>query len=175
MDDDLLGRAEADDRVHLSGNPPSKATTTRPKNLKIMHQFLSNRRKVRQSFFFDNPRTIWRLSSYIMEVFDDIERVSATLRTLAGGHEPHRGQIEAVESLVIYQEDTILVAATGYGKSAVLFAFSALKPDKITVQIVPLVTLGESQREDIATKLPESRPIWIDADTHLKVRWNACP
>ena len=104
-----------------------------------------------------------------MDVFDDIERVSATLRTLAGGHEPRRGQIEAVESLAIYQQDTILVAATGYGKSAVLFAFSALKPDKITVQIVPLVTLGESQREDIATKLPDSRPIWIDADTHLRV------
>ncbi|EAQ90766.1 hypothetical protein CHGG_02701 [Chaetomium globosum CBS 148.51] len=103
-----------------------------------------------------------------MDVFDDIERVPATLRTLAGGHEPRRGQIEAVKSLAIYQQDTILVAATGYGKSAVLFAFSAIKPDRITVQIVPLVTLGESQRQGIATKLPESRPIWVDADTHLK-------
>ena len=104
-----------------------------------------------------------------MEAFDDVERVAATLRTLVGGHDPRRGQMEAVESLIIHQEDTILVAATGYGKSAVLFAFSALRPDAITIQVVPLVTLGESQRDDIATKLPESRPIWIDADTHLKV------
>lgn len=110
-------------------------------------------------FLSTNPHVSQHYAPDIMDVFDDIERVPATLRTLAGGHEPRRGQIEAVKSLAIYQQDTILVAATGYGKSAVLFAFSAIKPDRITVQIVPLVTLGESQRQDIATKLPESRPI----------------
>lgn len=104
-----------------------------------------------------------------MDLDDDIARVKVTLRTLAGGHEPRRGQIEAVESLAIYQQDTVLVAVTGYGKSAVLFAFSALKTDKITIQIVPLVTLGESQRDDIIAKFPESTLVWIDADTYLKV------
>lgn len=47
-----------------------------------------------------------------MDVDEVIARITATLRTLAGGHEPRRGQIEAVESLTIYQQDTVLVAAT---------------------------------------------------------------
>ncbi|KAK4240179.1 hypothetical protein C8A03DRAFT_13467 [Achaetomium macrosporum] len=81
---------------------------------------------------------------------------------------PRVGQIEAVARLVYDQGDTVLVAATGYRKSAVLYAFSALA-DKIMVQIVPLTKLGENQTDDIARNVPNSKPVWIDGDTHLKV------
>ncbi|KAK3360810.1 hypothetical protein B0T24DRAFT_692776, partial [Lasiosphaeria ovina] len=77
------------------------------------------------------------------------------------------GQIRAVARLVFENADTVLVAATGYGKSAVLYACSALI-HKITVQIVPLTKLGENQCEAIAKDVAGARPVWIDADTHLK-------
>ncbi|KAK0728026.1 hypothetical protein B0T26DRAFT_639104, partial [Lasiosphaeria miniovina] len=74
----------------------------------------------------------------------------------------------AVQRLVYQHDDTVLVAATGYGKSAVLYTVSALT-EKITIQIVPLTKLGENQRDDITRNVPNSKPVWIDADTHLKV------
>jgi superfamily II DNA helicase RecQ len=99
---------------------------------------------------------------------DHFDRVKATICAITGAQMPRLGQIEAVARLVYDRADTVLVAATGYGKSAVLYAFSALA-DKITVQIVPLTKLGENQRDGIAKDVPNSKPIWIDADTHLKV------
>ena len=83
--------------------------------------------------------------------------------------EARPGQVQAVQRLVEEGGDTVLVAATGYGKSAVLFAFSALTK-RITIQIVPLTKLGESQLEDIASGVPGSKPVWVDANTHLRVR-----
>ena len=103
-----------------------------------------------------------------MDADDHFDRVSATICTITGASVPRLGQIEAVKRLVYDQGDTVLVAATGYGKSAVLYAFSALT-DKITIQIVPLTKLGENQRDDIASNVPNSSPVWIDADTHLRV------
>ncbi|KAK4203866.1 hypothetical protein QBC40DRAFT_166114 [Triangularia verruculosa] len=97
-----------------------------------------------------------------------VDRIVDVLKEITGASKPRDGQIEAVKRLVVERKDTVLIAATGYGKSAVLFAFSALV-DKITIQIVPLVKLGESQRDEIARKLPKSNPIWIDADTHRTV------
>lgn len=89
------------------------------------------------------------------------------IRQITHTNSPRQGQVEAVNSLLRGQ-DTILIAATGYGKSAVLYAYAALSK-KITIQIVPLTKLGENQRDNIAANVPESTPIWIDQDTHKRV------
>ncbi|KAK0728530.1 hypothetical protein B0T26DRAFT_738850 [Lasiosphaeria miniovina] len=65
------------------------------------------------------------------------------------------------------RNDTVLVAATGYGKSAVLYAFSAITK-LTTIQIVPLTKLGKNQRDDIARAVASSKPVWIDSNTFLK-------
>jgi hypothetical protein len=58
------------------------------------------------------------------------------------GRSPARPcQVSSVASLVRDGQDTILVAATGYGKSAVLYTFATMTK-KITLQIVPLTKLG---------------------------------
>ena len=88
----------------------------------------------------------------------DIQRVLRVMKDIIGGREPRPGQVQTVARLVLEQKDTILVAATGYSKSIVLYTFSALR-DKITIQIVPLTKLGESQRDDITAKVPSSKPV----------------
>ena len=103
--------------------------------------------------------------------FQRLEDINDAIVAITGAPRARPGQLKAVERLVFDKKDTILVAATGYGKSAVLYAVAALTK-KITVQIVPLTTLGENQREDIAKNVPESSPVWIDADTMLKVDWS---
>ncbi|KAK3384607.1 hypothetical protein B0T24DRAFT_689826 [Lasiosphaeria ovina] len=95
------------------------------------------------------------------------KRINDVICKITGAKEARQGQVEAVYRLVHQQKDTVLVAATGYGKSAVLYAFSALTI-LTTVQIVPLTKLGENQRDDIARAVPSSKPIWIDSNTHLK-------
>lgn len=101
--------------------------------------------------------------------FDDLDhRIDAAICDITGTLGAREGQIKAVRRLVYDQEDTVLIAATGYGKSAVLYDFSALTK-RITVQIVPLTKLCENQRDDIARNVKDSNPVWIDADTHLKV------
>ena len=76
-------------------------------------------------------------------------------------------QTASLRSLVYEQRDTIPIAATGFGKSAVLFV-SWLLTKKITI-IVPLTKLGENQHDGVAKNVEGSNPVWIDADTHLKV------
>jgi hypothetical protein len=95
----------------------------------------------------------------------DIERV---ICTLTGAKEAREGQVKAVRSL-LDGHDTVLIAATGYGKSAPLAAVSALT-GLITVQIVPLSKLGENQVEEIRRGVPNSTPIWIDENFTLKVK-----
>ncbi|KAK3364812.1 hypothetical protein B0T24DRAFT_598148 [Lasiosphaeria ovina] len=102
-----------------------------------------------------------------MEENDRKKQINHVICGITGAREARKGQIDAVYRLVNEQRDTVLVAATGYGKSAVLYAFSALT-NLITVQIVPLTKLGENQRSDIARGVPNSKPVWIDSDTHLK-------
>ncbi|KAK3380025.1 hypothetical protein B0T24DRAFT_613856 [Lasiosphaeria ovina] len=103
----------------------------------------------------------------------DLKLIKATICSITGHENAREGQVKSVARLVFEQADTVLVAATSYGKSAVLYACAALL-NKITVQIVPLTKLGENQRESIAKDVPGARPIWIDTDTHLKNReiWN---
>lgn len=101
--------------------------------------------------------------------FDELDcDINTAICEITGAQRARDGEIKAVRCLVYDQEDTVLIAATGYGKSAVLYAFSALTK-RITVQIAPLTKLGENQRDDIARNVKDSNPVWIDADTHLKV------
>ena len=73
------------------------------------------------------------------------------------GRSPARPyKVSSVAFLVRDGQDTILVAATGYGKSAVLYTFATMK-------------LGQNQRDEIEKSVPGSKPVWIDQDTQLKV------
>ena len=94
-------------------------------------------------------------------------RINQIICTITGAPEARSGQIQAVKSLY-HQKDTILVAATGYGKSAVLYAVGALTK-KMTIQIVPLSKLGQNQCEDIEKKVTGSTPVFVDGDTPVKV------
>src|SRR3982074_3301700 len=102
------------------------------------------------------------------ELSDLDERINETICAITSATEARYGQIQAVKSLVYHQKDTVLVAATGCGKSAVLYAVGALTK-KMTIQIVPLLKLGQNQCEDIAKKVPGSNPVFVDGDTPVKV------
>ncbi|KAK0713354.1 P-loop containing nucleoside triphosphate hydrolase protein [Lasiosphaeria miniovina] len=104
-----------------------------------------------------------------MDLDEQKKRINRAIYGITGAPEAHAGQVQAVQRLVYQHDDTVLVAATGYGKSAVLYTVSALT-EKITIQIVPLTKLGENQRDDITRNVPNPKPVWIDADTHLKNR-----
>ena len=60
------------------------------------------------------------------------------------GVPPRDGQIEAVRSLAVDQQDLILIAPTGWGKSAVFQAIPALRGG-ICLMIMPLNLLEEGQ------------------------------
>lgn len=77
------------------------------------------------------------------------------------------GQIKAVVALS-KGRDVMLVAATGYGKSAPQYAFAALQ-GKITICFVPLIKLGKEQVEDIMKNVRDARPVWVDSDSHVQV------
>jgi len=94
--------------------------------------------------------------------------INEVICKITGQPTARHAQIASLRRLVYEQRDTILIAATGFGKSAVLFAFWLLTK-KITILIVPLTKLGENQRDDVAKNVEGSNPVWIDADTHLKV------
>jgi superfamily II DNA helicase RecQ len=102
----------------------------------------------------------------------DLELIKATICSITSHENAREGQIKAVAQLVFEKADTVLVPATGYAKSAVLYARSALL-NMITVQIMPLAKLGENQRDSIAKDVPGASPVWIDADTHLRRVANA--
>ena len=90
-------------------------------------------------------------------------QINSVIIGITKAQEARPGQVQAVQRLVEEEGDTAriaLVAATGYGNSAVLFAFSALKK-RITIQIVPLTKLGESQLQDIASGVPGSNPTLV--------------
>ncbi|KAK7752204.1 transcriptional repressor general negative regulator of transcription subunit 4 [Diatrype stigma] len=93
--------------------------------------------------------------------------IASVIRTITGAEEARDGQVEAVRRLVYLKSDTVLIAATGYGKSAVLQAFTAIT-GLITIQIVPLTKLGETQVDSIKKEVPGSTPVFVDSDTFLK-------
>ena len=102
------------------------------------------------------------------EPLDLDTRINETICAITGASEARSSQIEAVKSLVYHKKDTILVAATGYGKSAVLYAVGALT-NKMTIQIVPLTKLGQNQCGEVEKKVPGSNPVFVDGDTPVKV------
>ena len=57
---------------------------------------------------------------------------------------PRDGQIEAIRSLAVNQQDLILIAPTGWGKSAIFQAIPALRGG-ICLMIIPLNLLEEGQ------------------------------
>ncbi|KAH8756777.1 hypothetical protein F5883DRAFT_164252 [Diaporthe sp. PMI_573] len=60
------------------------------------------------------------------------------------GFRPRPGQVEAVYKLVVDQQDLILIAPTGWGKSVVFQAVPALSGG-ICIMIMPLTLLEEDQ------------------------------
>ncbi|KAK3365004.1 hypothetical protein B0T24DRAFT_683666 [Lasiosphaeria ovina] len=104
-----------------------------------------------------------------MDLDKQKKRINRAICGIKGAPDARAGQVQAVQRLVYQHDDIVLVAATGYGKSAVLYTVSALT-ERIRVQIVPLTKLGKNEREDITRNVPDLKPVWIDADTHLKNR-----
>lgn len=60
------------------------------------------------------------------------------------------GQVQSIRRIAYNLGDTVLLARTGYGKSIVFQAVSAMIPHTVTIQVVPLTKLGEEQCNIIA-------------------------
>jgi superfamily II DNA helicase RecQ len=73
----------------------------------------------------------------------DPDSLPPTLTDLLG-FPPRDGQIKAIQSLAIDQVDLILIAPTGWGKSAVFQAVPALRCG-VCLLIMPLNLLEEDQ------------------------------
>jgi superfamily II DNA helicase RecQ len=73
----------------------------------------------------------------------NVDSLPSTLANLLG-FLPRDGQIEAIRSLAVDQLDLILIAPTGWGKSAVFQAIPALRGG-ICLMIMPLNLLEEDQ------------------------------
>ena len=73
----------------------------------------------------------------------DAESLPSRLANLLG-FSPRDGQIEAVRRLAVDQQDLILIAPTGWGKSAVFQAVPALRGGTC-LMIMPLNLLEEDQ------------------------------
>ncbi len=71
------------------------------------------------------------------------ESLSLTLTNLLG-FPPRDGQIKAIRSLAVDQVDLLLIAPTGWGKSAVFQAVPALRGG-ICLMIMPLNLLEEDE------------------------------
>lgn len=86
----------------------------------------------------------------------------------AVGFRPRPGQVEAVHKLVVDQQDLILIAPTGWGKSVVFQAVPALSGG-ICIMIMPLTLLEEDQVSllfwigvGMSYRLSNSFEGWID-------------
>jgi superfamily II DNA helicase RecQ len=73
----------------------------------------------------------------------DPESLPSMLTTLLK-FPPRDGQMQAIRSLAVDQQDLILIAPTGWGKSAVFQAIPALRGG-ICLMIMPLNLLEEGQ------------------------------
>jgi superfamily II DNA helicase RecQ len=73
----------------------------------------------------------------------DPKSLLSTLANLLKFH-PHAGQIEAIRSLVVDQVDLIVIAPTGWGKSAIFQVIPALRGG-VCLMIMPLNLLEEGQ------------------------------
>ena len=73
----------------------------------------------------------------------DVVSLPSTLANLLG-LSPRDGQIEAIRTLAVDQQDLILIAPTGWGKSVVFQAVPALRGGTC-LMIMPLNLLEEDQ------------------------------
>ena len=60
------------------------------------------------------------------------------------GYEPHEEQLKAIKTLAVDQEDLILIARTGFGKSMIFQSIPVLR-DGICLVIMPLNLLEDEQ------------------------------
>jgi hypothetical protein len=77
--------------------------------------------------------------------------------------EPKEHQVYVLRRMIYGNSDTLFIAKTGYGKSIIFQAYSILTR-RITIQIIPLVKLGEEQCRDIAS-LDSTAPCLVTAQT----------
>jgi superfamily II DNA helicase RecQ len=111
----------------------------------------------------DSPGTLRTRSSLQSIVVDHVLR--RVLRSRYGGASvnPKELQRHVLERLVFARADTILVAQTGFGKSLIFQTFTLLT-GKITIQIIPLVALGQQQVLAM-THIPGARPCLVTSET----------
>lgn len=79
---------------------------------------------------------------------------------------PFPEQVGTLRLMIYHKGDTLLIARTGFGKSLIFHAYAILT-GKITIQIVPLNTLGDEQARDIG-RLSCAKPCLITAETKQK-------
>ena len=80
------------------------------------------------------------------------------------GYAAKPGQLEAIRCL-LEGRDVLLSAKMGYGKSMILYSQSALKPDTISLLIMPLNTLEVDQANAIKKMHAEVSPCILNAET----------
>ena len=73
----------------------------------------------------------------------DVQTLHAKLHAIFG-YKPRDEQVEAIKTLAIDQQDLILTAHTGFGKSMVFHSISVLRGG-ISLIIMPLNLLEEEQ------------------------------
>lgn len=76
---------------------------------------------------------------------------------------PRAEQVRTLRRLIYLRSDVLLIARTGFGKSLIFHAYSILT-GLITLQVVPLLKLGEEQLADIRM-INGTRPCFINAKT----------
>src|SRR5271168_140461 len=76
---------------------------------------------------------------------------------------PKPEQVYTLRRLIYGDGDTLLIAATGWGKSVIFHAYTVLT-GKITLQIIPLKKLGGEQLADIR-KLGCTEPCLLTSDS----------
>lgn len=94
-----------------------------------------------------------------------LDAIHRSMQWMMGeGREPKPTQVEAVRRLVFGLGDTLLIAATGFGKSVVYQSFPALT-SKTMIQLVPISALGLQQAFEIEARIPGAKVCLLTADT----------
>ncbi|KAL6408078.1 DNA helicase, ATP-dependent, RecQ type [Ilyonectria robusta] len=95
----------------------------------------------------------------------DDAQLSSKIESIVG-FRPRAGQVQAIRRLVIEEDDLILIAPTGWGKSVVFQAVPALAGG-ICIMIMPLMLLQEDQAAAIS-RIPGCKPCILNAGTNSK-------
>ena len=82
---------------------------------------------------------------------------------------PRIEQVRTLRRLIFGKGDVLLVARTGFGKSLIFHAFSVLT-GLITLQIIPLIKLGDEQLGEIR-KLDCTHPCLITSETKSRDKY----